>query len=91
MRLPRVVQLRMLMNVAIDLLVGAIPILGDAADVFWKANSKNMALLERHANDTQPRIGRRLAVRRRHPRDCRGCPGSAGRGVRLLTVLRHRL
>ena len=54
LRLPRVVQLRMLINIAIDLLVGAIPILGDAADVFWKANSKNMALLERHANDTQP-------------------------------------
>jgi hypothetical protein len=54
LRLPRVVQLRMLINIAIDLLVGAIPILGDAADVFWKANSKNMALLERHANDTRP-------------------------------------
>jgi hypothetical protein len=53
MRLPRVVQLRMLTNVVIDLLVGTIPIVGDAADVFWKANTKNMALLERHANDTR--------------------------------------
>jgi hypothetical protein len=50
MRLPRVVQLRMLFNVAIDLLVGAVPIVGDAADVFWKSNSMNMALLERHAD-----------------------------------------
>ena len=54
MRLPRVVQLRMLLNVAIDLLIGVVPILGDAVDVFWKANSKNMALLERHAGDVRP-------------------------------------
>lgn len=49
LRVPRVVQLRMLFNVAIDLLVGVVPFVGDAADVFWKSNSMNMALLERHA------------------------------------------
>ncbi len=49
MRVPQVVQLRMLINVAIDLLVGAVPVVGDVADVFWKSNSKNFALLERHA------------------------------------------
>jgi hypothetical protein len=54
LRLPRIVQLRMLMNVAIDLLVGAIPVVGDAADVFWKSNSLNMALLERHAGEPRP-------------------------------------
>jgi hypothetical protein len=54
MRLPRNVQLRMLMNVAIDLVVGAIPVVGDAADAFWKSNSMNMALLERHADEVRP-------------------------------------
>ncbi len=54
MRLPRVVQLRMLFNVGIDLFVGAIPVLGDVADVFWKSNSKNFALLERHADMARP-------------------------------------
>jgi hypothetical protein len=49
MRVPRVVQLRMLFNVAIDLLIGVVPVFGDVADVFWKSNSKNFALLERHA------------------------------------------
>ena len=53
-RLPRIVQLRMLMNVAIDLLFGAVPIVGDAADAFWKSNSMNMALLERHAGEARP-------------------------------------
>jgi hypothetical protein len=46
---PRVIQLRMATNVAIDLAVGAVPLLGDLFDVAWKANAKNLALLERHA------------------------------------------
>ena len=48
-RVPRVVLVRMLMNVAIDGIVGAVPLVGDVADAFWKSNAKNMALLERHA------------------------------------------
>jgi len=54
MRLPRIVQLRMLGNVAIDLLAGAIPVVGDAADFFWKSNKKNFALLEEHAYEVRP-------------------------------------
>ena len=54
MRVPRIVQLRMLLNVVIDLLIGVIPFVGDAADVFWKSNSMNMALLERHASQARP-------------------------------------
>lgn len=49
MRVPRVVQVRMLLNIAIDLVVGAIPLAGDLFDFAWKANTKNFALLERHA------------------------------------------
>ena len=49
MAVPRVVQLRMLLNVMIDVLIGLVPVAGDIADVFWKSNAKNMALLERHA------------------------------------------
>jgi hypothetical protein len=54
MRLPKVVQLRMLLNVAIDVLVGVVPFVGDVADVFWKSNTRNFALLERHAARAQP-------------------------------------
>src|SRR5262245_40076735 len=54
MRVPRVVQLRMVMNVAIDVMVGVIPLFGDIADVFWKSNTKNFELLERHAARAQP-------------------------------------
>jgi hypothetical protein len=49
MRVPRIVQLRMLLNLAIDLAVGLVPFAGDVADVFWKANTRNVVLLERHA------------------------------------------
>jgi hypothetical protein len=46
--LPRVVVGRMLANSAIDLAVGAIPVLGDAFDLWFKANSRNLALLRGH-------------------------------------------
>ena len=46
--IPRVVQLRMLFNVAIDALLGAVPFIGDLFDFVWKANVKNLVLLERH-------------------------------------------
>jgi hypothetical protein len=39
----------MLFNVAIDSLLGAIPFVGDLFDFAWKANTRNLALLERHA------------------------------------------
>jgi uncharacterized protein DUF4112 len=47
--IPRVVQLRMIFNVAIDTLLGALPFIGDLFDFVWKANEKNMVLLEYHA------------------------------------------
>jgi hypothetical protein len=63
MRLPRVVQLRMLGNIAIDLTVGVIPVVGDAVDFFWKSNKKNFALLEEHAYEVrQATMGDRLFV-----------------------------
>ena len=39
---------RMMANTALDTLVGAVPVVGDAFDVLFRANMKNMALLRRH-------------------------------------------
>ena len=50
LRIPRVVQLRMLMNAVIDLAIGAVPLIGDVFDFGWKANVRNLALLERYAH-----------------------------------------
>jgi hypothetical protein len=36
----------MRINILIDLVAGTIPILGDIFDAGWKANSRNLALLE---------------------------------------------
>jgi hypothetical protein len=39
---------RMLGNIAIDSVVGAVPLLGDAFDLVWKSNRRNLHLLRRH-------------------------------------------
>jgi Domain of unknown function (DUF4112) len=48
MRVPKVVLLRMVFNIALDTLVGSIPIAGDAFDLFWRANRKNLELIQRY-------------------------------------------
>jgi hypothetical protein len=54
LRLPRIVQLRMLINIAIDAVIGIVPLVGDVADVFWKSNARNLALLEHYAVANRP-------------------------------------
>ena len=51
--LPRVVVARMLVNTATDIAVGAIPFLGDAFDLWFKANTRNLGLIRRHFEDPQ--------------------------------------
>jgi hypothetical protein len=46
---PRSVLARMVMNVAIDSIVGAVPVLGDLFDIGWKSNTRNADLLEQFA------------------------------------------
>ncbi|MCI0388372.1 MAG: DUF4112 domain-containing protein [Acidobacteria bacterium] len=48
-RAPKVIILRMAMNVAFDYLLGIIPFIGDASDFFVKSNRWNMDLLRRYA------------------------------------------
>ena len=54
MRVPAVVVARMVLIAGIDMLLGLVPIAGDIGDVFWKADLRNMALLERHARPGVP-------------------------------------
>lgn len=42
---------RMLGNVAIESLVGLVPVLGDLFDAAWRSNQRNVDLLERHLTD----------------------------------------
>ena len=48
----------MVLNAALDMLFGAVPFLGDLADVALKSNLRNLELLERHARPgVAPRRG----------------------------------
>lgn len=44
---------RMAINLAIENLFDMVPIVGNIFDFFWKANEKNMDLLERHLQDAR--------------------------------------
>jgi hypothetical protein len=46
--ITRFALVRMAANVALDAMLGAVPIVGDLFDAAWKANLRNLALLERH-------------------------------------------
>lgn len=45
---PAAIQLHMLSNIALDALVGMVPIAGDLFDFAFKAQTRNLALLEAH-------------------------------------------
>lgn len=53
-RVPPVVILRMIANALIDAAVGAVPVAGTVADVFWRANNANLSLLQRHHRPGRP-------------------------------------
>ena len=50
-RIPTIVLARMVWNAGLDMLLGAIPFVGDVFDFFSKANERNLALFRRHASD----------------------------------------
>ena len=46
MGMPRAVIIRMFGNVALEFIIGCIPIIGDLFDAMWKSNQKNVKLIE---------------------------------------------
>ncbi|HEV8343693.1 MAG TPA: DUF4112 domain-containing protein [Candidatus Binatia bacterium] len=55
--LPKIVLLRMGLNVAINAIIGAIPIFGDIFSIWFRSNAKNADLLERYAATEARRAG----------------------------------
>lgn len=45
---------RMGWNILLEVVTGTVPLFGDLFDVAWKANVKNVALLERHIHNPEP-------------------------------------
>lgn len=48
-RVPKVTLLRMGANIAVDYLLGSVPVVGDIFDAAWKSNQMNVELLRRRA------------------------------------------
>ena len=48
-RVPKVTLLRMAANVAVDYVLGSVPLVGDFFDAFWKSNQMNVELLRKRA------------------------------------------
>ncbi|KAA5539104.1 DUF4112 domain-containing protein [Roseiconus nitratireducens] len=47
---PKVMLARMSGNLLIDFIGGSVPLLGDLFDIYWKANIRNVQLLEKHVS-----------------------------------------
>lgn len=52
---PRLLIARMLANVALDGVIGAVPVAGDLFDVAFRANRRNVALLRQHLDRAERR------------------------------------
>lgn len=48
LQVPRIVLVRMSSNMAINAIVGAVPLVGDAFSVWFRSNARNAELLRRH-------------------------------------------
>ncbi len=55
---PYITLVRMAANLGIGVLVGSIPLLGDAFDIAWKPNRRNYQLLQRHLTEPRRHTGR---------------------------------
>lgn len=52
--LPKWKLLRMAGNVAIDSTLGAVPVVGDAFDFFYRSNSRNLKIVKNHLDKHHP-------------------------------------
>ena len=57
LNVPKIVLIRMGLNVAANALIGAIPILGDIFSIWFRSNAKNADLLERYVGSERRRAG----------------------------------
>ena len=57
LNVPKIVLIRMGLNVASNALIGAIPVFGDIFSIWFRSNAKNADLLERYAGRKTHRAG----------------------------------
>lgn len=54
-RLPTIVFLRMCMNILVDTVGGLVPFVGDAFDLVWRSNKRNLELIEKYRGEDKPK------------------------------------
>ena len=57
LNVPKIVLIRMGLNVASNALIGTIPVFGDIFSIWFRSNAKNVDLLERYAGSEARRSG----------------------------------
>ncbi len=83
--LPTDVHNEMWRNVVLDFLVGLVPFLGDIADIFFRANTRNVVLLEKHLQKQGKKISNAhdsLGPPPGYYEASNAAPNGAGRGAR---------
>lgn len=55
-----VILIRMLLNISVDMLITAIPVFGNISDVFWRANAKNMRILDNYLQNPKRTVKRSI-------------------------------
>ena len=86
LRAPRPVVGRMLRNLGIDFVIGLVPVVGDLADIYWKATTRNLRELENWLDQPPER------PRARWPQAVdAGRRGAAGSRAELVAGRRHCL
>jgi Domain of unknown function (DUF4112) len=55
---PRATLVKMVFNIIFDTIIGIVPVVGDLFDFAWKANTKNLTLLEEHMRSPNRRQAR---------------------------------
>lgn len=55
-RLPAGLLAKMVFNIGLEAVIGAIPLLGDIFDAFYKSNARNLELLEHHLQNQTPEL-----------------------------------
>ena len=64
LRVPKVVILRVVLDIGIDAVLGSVPLIGDVFDVFWRSNRRNLERILRYAREPsrRPDVGDYLLV-----------------------------
>lgn len=57
-----VVLFRMLLNISVDMIITAIPVLGNLGDIFWQANAKNYRIMDNYLVNSKRTIRRSIAA-----------------------------